>query len=98
MDERACVSKQLKWNKFHFYGDRLSGKDFHGDYYRQTACLRKSLRRNREQSPLIRQQVVWRNYTEQKTEKQKSVKACTRSLEKEHLRFMEIVVVLTKIG
>ena len=26
MDERACMSKQLKWNKFTFYGDRLSVK------------------------------------------------------------------------
>ena len=24
MDERACMWKQLKWNKFPFYGDRLS--------------------------------------------------------------------------
>ena len=36
-----------------------------------------------EQSPLIRRQVVWRNYTEQMTEKQNSVKTCTRSLKKE---------------
>ena len=26
MDEIASMSKQLKWNKFTFYGDRLSGK------------------------------------------------------------------------
>ena len=26
MDERACMSKQLKWNKFPFYGDRMSEK------------------------------------------------------------------------
>ena len=32
---------------------------------------------------LIRRQVVWRNYTEQITEKQNSVKICTRSLKKE---------------
>ena len=30
MDERACMSKQLKCNKLPFYGDRLSGKNFHG--------------------------------------------------------------------
>ena len=24
------MSKELKWNKFPFYGDRLSGKDFTG--------------------------------------------------------------------
>ena len=28
MDERGCMSKELKWNKFPFYGDRLSGKNF----------------------------------------------------------------------
>ena len=32
-----------------------------------------------EQSPLIRRQVVWRNYSEQMTEKQNSVKTCTNS-------------------
>ena len=26
MDESACLWKQLKWNKFPFYGARLSGK------------------------------------------------------------------------
>ena len=36
-----------------------------------------------QQSPLIRRQVVWRNCTEQMTEKQNSVKTCTRSIEKE---------------
>ena len=36
-----------------------------------------------EQSPLIRQQVVWRNYSEQLTEKQNSVKNCTKSPKKE---------------
>ena len=29
-DEIACLWKQLKWNKFPFYGDRLSGKIIHG--------------------------------------------------------------------
>ena len=36
-----------------------------------------------EQSPLIRRQVVWRNYSEQMTEKQNSVKTCTKSPKKE---------------
>ena len=36
-----------------------------------------------QQSPLITRQVVWRNYNEQMTEKQNSVKTCTRSLKKE---------------
>ena len=44
MDERACMSKEIKWNKFALYGDRLSRKIFHGDWHRQTACLRKSLK------------------------------------------------------
>ena len=26
MDDKICMSKQLKWNKFPYYGDRLSGK------------------------------------------------------------------------
>ena len=30
-DDNACLWKQLKWKKFPFYGDRLSGKNFHGD-------------------------------------------------------------------
>ena len=47
MDERACMSKQLKWKKFPFYGDRLSGKVFHGDQHLETTCLRKSLKWNR---------------------------------------------------
>ena len=29
-DESACLRKQLKWKKFPFYGDRLSGKIIHG--------------------------------------------------------------------
>ena len=28
MIDRVCMSKQLKWNKFPYYGDRLSGKVF----------------------------------------------------------------------
>ena len=36
-----------------------------------------------EQSPLIRRQVVWRNYSEQMTEKQNSVKFCTKSAKRE---------------
>ena len=31
MDERACMSKELKWNKFPFYDDRLSEKVIQGD-------------------------------------------------------------------
>ena len=30
MDDRVCMSKQLKWNKIPYYGDRLSGKVFTG--------------------------------------------------------------------
>ena len=36
-----------------------------------------------EQSPLISQKVVWSNYSEQMTEKQNSVKTCTKSLKRE---------------
>ena len=62
MDERVCMSKELKWNNFPFYGERLSGKVFNGDYHLQTACLRKSLKWR---------QVVWRSYSEQMSEKTK---------------------------
>ena len=31
MDERASMSKQLKWNKFPFHGDRLSVKIIQGE-------------------------------------------------------------------
>ena len=31
MDERACMSKQLKWKKLPLYGDRLSVKIIQGD-------------------------------------------------------------------
>ena len=30
MDESDCLWKQIKSNKFHFYGDRLSGKIIQG--------------------------------------------------------------------
>ena len=30
MDESACLWKQLEWNKFDFYDDKLSGKIIHG--------------------------------------------------------------------
>ena len=30
-DESACLWKQLKWNKFPFYDDRMSGKNIRGD-------------------------------------------------------------------
>ena len=36
-----------------------------------------------EQSPLIRRQFVWRNYSEQMTEKQNGVKTCTKSPKRE---------------
>ena len=36
-----------------------------------------------EQSPLIRRLVVWRNYSQQMTEKHNTVKTSTRSLKKE---------------
>ena len=56
------MTKQLKWNKFPFYGDSVSAKIT-----------------QEEQSRLIRRQVVWRNYSEQMTEKRNSVKICTKS-------------------
>ena len=47
MNERACMSKHLKWNNFPFYRSRLPGNLFHGDEHHQTASLRKSLKWNR---------------------------------------------------
>ena len=67
MDGIASMSKQFQWNNSLFYGYRLSGKVLHGDYLLQTVCPRKSLKWNRV--PLIRRQVVWRNYSEHMTEK-----------------------------
>ena len=46
MDKKSCMSKQLKWNKFPFYVDRLFVKIIQRDYHRQTGCLRKSLKKN----------------------------------------------------
>ena len=49
----------------------------------QTAGLRKSPKRNK--SPPIRPKVVWRNYSEQMTEKRSSFKTCTKSPKKDTL-------------
>ena len=77
MIDRVCMSKQLKWNKFPYYGDRLSGKFFTG-----INISRQPVGENHSSGieSLIRRQVVWRNYSEQMTEKQNSVKTCTRYL------------------
>ena len=65
MDDRVCMSKQLKWNKFTYYGDRLSGKVFTG-----INISRQLLGENHSSGieSLIRRQVVWKNYSEQMTE------------------------------
>ena len=68
MDDRVCMSKQLKWNKFPFYGDRLSANLFKGLTSPDSVSEKIT---QEEQSPLIRRQVVWRNYSEQMTEKTK---------------------------
>ena len=39
--------RTLQVEEVPFYGERLSGKFFHGEFHRQTACLRKSLERNK---------------------------------------------------
>ena len=79
-DESACLWKQLKWNMFRFHGDRLSRKIIHGIDIADSVSAEITWE---EQSPLIRRQVVWRNYSEQKAEKQNSVKTCTKSPKKE---------------
>ena len=50
-----------------------------------------------EETLPIRRQVVWRNYSEQMTEKQNSVKTSTRTLKK-HLPYLDIIVALNKKG
>ena len=72
MDERACISKQLKWNKFPFYGERLSRKIFLRGLTSPDSVSEKITQV--EQTPLIRRQFVWRNHTAQTTEKQNTVK------------------------
>ena len=73
---KVLVWKQLKWSKFHFFGDRLSGKFVHGINIADSVSEKIT---QEKQTPLIRRQVVWRNYSEQLTEKQNSVKTCTKS-------------------
>ena len=51
-----------------------------------------------EQTPLIRRQVVWRNHTEEMTEKQNGVKILPGPQKKKHLPYMEIGVAMTKKG
>ena len=82
MDGRVSMSKQLKWNKFPYYDERLSGKVFTG-----INISRQLVGENHSSGieSLIRRQVAWRNYSEQMTEKQNSVKTCTRYLKKETL-------------
>ena len=80
MEESACLRKQLKWHKFPFYGDRLSGKMIYGVNIGNSVSEKIT---QEEQSPLISRQVVRRNYSEQMTEKQDSVKTCTKSPKKE---------------
>ena len=68
MDERACMSNQLKWNKFPYYGDRLSENYSRGLTSPDSVSEKIT---QKEQSPLIGRHVVWRNYSEEMTEKQK---------------------------
>ena len=77
LDASACLWKQLKWNKFPFYCDRLSGKNYSRGLTSPDSVSEKNTQE--EKSALIRQHVVWRNYSEQITEKQISVKTCTKS-------------------
>ena len=78
-DESDCLWKQLNWIKFPFYGDRLSGKTI--PVINIADSVSEKINQG-ERSPLIRRQVVWRNYSEQMTEKQNIAKTCTKSPEK----------------
>ena len=44
MDESAYLWKQLKWNKFLFHGDRLSGEIVRGDEHRTQRVWKNHLR------------------------------------------------------
>ena len=89
-DESACLWKQLKWKKFPFYGDRLSGECFHGTNIAENVSAKIT---REEQSLLIRRQVVGRNNSEQKTKKQNSCKNLHQVPKKrKNLPYMEIVV------
>ena len=74
MDKSPCLWKQIKWNTFLFYGDRLSGKM---ENYSRGSTSPDSVFEKitwEEERPLIRRQAVWRIYSDQMTEKQNSVK------------------------
>ena len=71
MDESACLWKQLKWNNFAFYGDRLFGNTIHGINIARQRVWENPLMENL--SPLIRQQVLWGNYSEQPTGKKNKI-------------------------
>ena len=75
------MSKQLKWNKFHFLWWQTIWENYSRGLTSPDSVSEKITQQ--EQSPLIMRQVVWRNYSEQMTEKQNSVKTCTKSPKQE---------------
>ena len=79
MDRRACMSKQVLWNKFPFNGDRQR-ESFSRGLTSPDSMSEKITQA--EQSPLIRRHVYGRNYTEQIPEKINTVKICTHVLRK----------------
>ena len=95
-DGSACLWKQLKWNKFPFYGDRMSAKLFSRGLTSKTTCLRKSLKMNK---------VAWwgdrlpGEVTPNKRLKNKIVLQLAPSpRKKKHLSYMEIVVASANKG
>ena len=79
MDERLCLEKQLKWNNFSFYGDRLSGKFTPGINIAKQSVWENHLGGT---ETLIRLQVAGQ-LTLDKWLKKNTVKPCTKSSKKE---------------
>ena len=76
MDESACLWKQLKWNKFPFMVTDCLEKFITGIDVARQRVWGNHLGGTKS---LMRWQVVWGNYSKQITEKQNSVKTCTKS-------------------
>ena len=82
MDESACLWKQREWNKFPFFGDKLSGKNWSrglpsSDRVSEKSNLRCTNCRDRATGCV--EKLHWTDYWE----KQISVKTRTESLNKE---------------
>ena len=92
-NESACLWKQLKWKRFPCMETDCRGKNLRGINVTDSVSEKGT---QEEQSLLIRRQAVWKNYSEQMTEKQNSVKTCTNPRKRKLLPYMEIGVTSTE--